>query len=70
MATNLETIDAAIQTLASEGIVSATIGGETVTTRSLKELLEWRDRLAANEAAASNRPGLGLRFQQITPTYR
>lgn len=70
VATNLETIDAAIQTLASEGIVRVSIGNESVETRSLTELLQWRDRLAAQEAAASNRPGLGLRFQQITPTYR
>jgi hypothetical protein len=69
MATNLETIDAAIQTLASEGIVSVTIGGETVQTRSLKELLEWRDRLAGQQATSANRAGLGIRNQTWVPYY-
>ncbi len=69
MATDLETIEAAAVTLASEGIVTVTIGGETVTARSIKELTDFADRLAGKQATASNRAGLGIRIQQWAPYY-
>lgn len=49
---------------------SATIDGNTVSARSIDDMEKAHNHVAGREAAASNRPGLGLRFQQITPYYR
>lgn len=49
---------------------SATIDGNSVSARSIDDMLKARNDAASQEAASSNRPGLGIRFQQITPVYR
>jgi hypothetical protein len=49
---------------------SATIDGNSVSQVSIDDKIKAADRAAGREAATANRPGLGLRFQQITPQYR
>ena len=49
---------------------SASIDGNSVTKRSLKELRETADWLAGSEAVSAERPCLGIRFQKFTPFYR
>jgi hypothetical protein len=49
---------------------SASIDGNSVTQVSIDDKIKARNDATAQQAAASNRPGLGLRFQQITPVYR
>jgi hypothetical protein len=48
---------------------SATVDGNSVSQVSISDKIKAADRAAANEAASSDRPGLGLRFQQIRPRY-
>lgn len=55
---------------AGTGPQSVTVAGQTVVDRSVDEKIKAHDHVASQEAAASNRPGLGLRFQQITSVYR
>lgn len=67
MATSLETLDAAIQSLATRGFARVRIGNQETEVKSLDELLAWRKQLLNDEAAT--RPGAGLRFQSVTPVY-
>ena len=65
--TDLETLDAAIQTLMVEGIATVTVGGRTVTTKNVNEFLEWRKQLV--NSTPVERPAMGARIQKITRTY-
>lgn len=67
MATSLELLDAAIQSFAVSGKARVRIGNTEVETKDLNELLAWRKQLLNDQAAT--RPGAGMRFQSITPTY-
>lgn len=58
-------LDAAIQELAVSGIAQVTIAGQTTTVKSIDELLRWRDRLVAAQAAT--KPHFGIRFSKIIP---
>jgi hypothetical protein len=48
---------------------SATVDGNSATARSIDDKIKAANHVAANQAAASGRPGFGLRFQKIRPTY-
>jgi hypothetical protein len=65
--TDLEALDAAIQSFAVAGRAKVQIGNTSVETKSLQELLDWRKQLLNDQAAT--RPGAGMRFQKITPSY-
>lgn len=69
MATPSE-INDAIATDAEAGIQKTEIAGNSVDLMPIDDRIKAADRAAAQQAAASNRPGLGLRFQKITPTYQ
>lgn len=66
--TDLEALDAAIQEAAVNGFASVTIGGQTTTMRTLKDLIEWRREL--EKAQVATRTGFGLRMNRIEPHYR
>jgi hypothetical protein len=65
MASNLELVEAAIQTAAVSGIASVKIGNEEVVTKNLAELLEWRKELIGQQAASGS--GFGLRITRCIP---
>lgn len=67
--TDLDNIDAAMVTAAVSGYASVTVNGQTVASKTLDELRRLRDMVSGQLTSASNRPGLGLRFQQIKPVY-
>jgi hypothetical protein len=46
------------------------IGQQEVEQHSIDDQIKADNHLQGKQAAAANRPGLGLRFQQITPVYR
>lgn len=68
--TDLTNIEAAMVSFAVDGMATVTVGGQTVTVKSLDELTRLRNLIRDELTASSDRPGAGLRFQQITPTYR
>lgn len=65
LADDIAALDAAINVAAIAGVASVTIGGQTVATKNLKELREWRDYLASQLAAT--KPHFGLRMTKLTP---
>lgn len=48
---------------------SASVDGNSVSSRPISEKIAARNDALAQEVAASNRPGFGLRFQKIKPQY-
>lgn len=42
---------------------------QEVEQHNLREQIDADNHQAAKQAAAANKPGFGLRFQQITPKY-
>lgn len=62
------TIDEAIERNAL-GPAQVSVAGQTVTSKSIDELIAADEHLKGKEAAGSSRPGLGLRLQKITPVY-
>jgi hypothetical protein len=62
---DITAIDAAIVSFATQGFASVSIGGQTVSVKSLTELMDYRDRLKAQQAAANS--NFGLRFTKLTP---
>lgn len=54
---------------AAQKPASASIDGNSVTSRSIDDKLKARDDAAGQEAAQSDRPGLGIRFQKFRPVY-
>jgi hypothetical protein len=48
---------------------SATIDGNTVSQLPIADKIKALEHVEGRQATAANRPGLGLRFQQIRPAY-
>lgn len=65
--TDLDNIDAAMVTLAVDGIASVTVGGQTVQAKNLDELRRLREMVAQDVAADSAPAGRGIRLSQLTP---
>jgi hypothetical protein len=61
------TIDEAIEQIAKQGFATVTIGNQTVTMKSIKELREAAEYL--NTATSKTRDGFGIRKQKIMPKY-
>jgi len=62
-------IERAMVVMATDGIASVSVGGQSVTARSMAELQKLLELVNADLAATTNRPGRGLRFQKITNYY-
>ncbi len=60
MATDLETVDAAIVSAASEGVSSVTSDGTTVTARSMEELIAAQKHIANQTAQNNGRIGIRM----------
>lgn len=67
---DLTNIEAAMVSFAVDGFATVTVGGQTVAVKSLDELTRLRNIIRDELTAVSDRPGAGLRFQQINPVYR
>lgn len=52
------------------GPKSATVDGNSVTQHSMDDLIKAADRVRSNTAASADRPGMGVRVQQITRYYQ
>lgn len=65
VADDIAALDAAVADIATKGFASVSIGGQTVAVKSLGELMDYRDRLKAQQAAANS--NFGLRFSKLTP---
>jgi hypothetical protein len=48
---------------------SATVDGNSVSQVPIADKIKALEHLEGRQASASNRPGLGFRFQQIRPVY-
>ena len=59
------TISEALENIARQGFAQVTVGGQTVTVKSVDELIKADIYLASQNVAAQ--PHLGLRFTQIVP---
>lgn len=55
--------------LATDGIASVTVAGETVVAKTMEDLERLLKLINSDLAAASDRPGLGIRIQQWKPYY-
>jgi hypothetical protein len=58
-------INSAIQQIAQDGFATINIGGESITVKSVAELIQARDALAASNAAS--KPRFGLRITKLVP---
>jgi len=66
MSDELQAVETALQQAAT-GPRSVTVDGRSATSQSVDDLLKLAAYQAGKEAAASNRPGFGIRFQKIRP---
>jgi len=66
-AADLDTIDAALVQVATDGIVTVSVGGQSVTARSVDELLKIRDTITRVLAETSATSTYGLRFSKTIP---
>lgn len=66
--TTPETILDAITQIAKQGFATLTVGGQTVTVKSIKELIEADQYVKASEAATKEH--MGMRMRRISPNYR
>ena len=62
------TIAEAIEQIAKQGFATVTVGGETVTVKSVDELIKADQYLKAVDAASTSH--LGIRMRRISPNYR
>lgn len=65
---DLDDIREAIKQVAAEGLDTVTLGGQTVNTKSLIELIEADKYLRGIDSVETG--GLGCRFRRIKPNYR
>jgi hypothetical protein len=61
-------IERAMVTLAVDGIAAVTVGGQSVTVKSMSEL-ESLLKLVNADLVSTTRPGQGVRIQKIRPYY-
>lgn len=62
-------VEQAMVRLATDGIASVTVAGETVVAKTMEDLERLLKLINSDLAAASDRPGLGIRIQQWKPYY-
>lgn len=62
------TIAEAIEQIAKQGFATVTVGGETVTVKSVDELIKADQYLKAVDS--SSKSHLGIRMRRISPNYR
>lgn len=62
------TIAEAIEQIAKQGFATVTVGGQTVTVKSVDELIKADQYLKAVDSAATSH--LGIRMRRIAPNYR
>ena len=55
---------------AADGIKTVTVAGQTTEVLPIADQIKARDDALAQQAVASDRPGLGIRFQRFNPVYR
>lgn len=63
------TILEAIEQIAKQGFATVTVGNETVTIKSIDELIKADIYVKGQQAAATKQSGLGVRVQRIVPNY-
>ena len=65
--TDRDNVRDAMVRMATEGVVTCSVGGQSVTARSLDELRRLLEMIQAD--LASSAAGGGMRFRQIKPYY-
>ena len=63
------TILEAIEQIAKQGFATVTVGGQTVTMKSIDDLIKADIYVRGQTAAAAKQSGLGIRVQRIMPRY-